>query len=898
MIPIHKIDAAEMLKKTAVFVLICLCLAAGNAGAPVSVADLKCENLTDPVAIDTATPHLSWKLSDGRQGAVQKYYQVQASSDSISLTRGEAALWDSRKVRSHSSVMVPYEGLPLGSNSLCYWRVRVWSDKGGASEWSRVARFGVGLIDRNDIKGGFIGHPYSGNVSPILRRSFEVENLAGVWLLHVNALGYYEVYLNGEKVGDDVLAPALSQMNKRSLIVTYDVGRYLKEGENEIAVWLGQGWRRKNTFGRWEKDDPYDGPLVRAQLDRLRDGGWETVCKTDLSWQTCLSGYSGTGSWNALDFGGEKIDAALNPADMRKETLDRLSWRSPVAVDKPELDASPQMCEPNVICETLEAKIIREIGENEWFVDMGKVIAGWMELRLSGLDPGSVIVINYNDEIDKEGNPMDQKQSDTYIARGGAEETFINKFNHHAFRYAVISGLPDKPRPKDVKAHLIRTRYAAASSFECSDPDLNAIHDMIFHTMQCLTLGGYMVDCPHLERAGYGGDGNSSTETLQTMYDVSPLFYNWIQSWGDAMRAGGSLPHVAPNAGAGGGGPYWCGFMVMAPWQTYMNYGDRRPIERFYPAMKEWLGYVDKYTVDGLLTRWPDTEYRDWYLGDWLAPHGVDSGNEASISLVNNCFISDCLAKMEKMAVMLGETDDANRFREKRNALNTLLHRKFFNAEDNTYATGSQLDMTYPMLVGVTPEAVYDKVKERLFALTESRMGGHIGGGLVGVPIITKWAIENHAADYIYTMLGKRDYPGYLYMIDNGATTTWEYWSGERSRVHNCYNGIGMWFYQAVGGLRPDENGTGYNRIIIDPQIPSGVTWSKVSKETPYGTVKLDWELDGNTLNMDVYIPCGVTATVPVPPDAAGCRIQGKKATLKDSMILGSGNYRISFDLN
>lgn len=206
-----------------------------------------------------------------------------------------------------------------------------------------------------------------------------------------------------------------------------------------------------------------------------------------------------------------------------------------------------------------------------------------------------------------------------------------------------------------MKSLQIYGDYKQTATFECSDADLNAIHQMIQYTMKCLTFSGYMVDCPHLERAGYGGDGNSSTMSLQTMYDVAPTFENWVQTWGDSMREGGSLPHVGPNPGAGGGGPYWCGFFVQAPWRTYVNYNDPRLIEKYYSQMKEWFKYVDKYTVDGLLKRWPDTKYRDWYLGDWLAPMGVDAGNQASVDLVSNCFISECLSTMYKTAITLGK---------------------------------------------------------------------------------------------------------------------------------------------------------------------------------------------------------------------------------------------------
>ena len=472
------------------------------------------------------------------------------------------------------------------------------------------------------------------------------------------------------------------------------------------------------------------------------------------------------------------------------------------------------------------------------------------------------------------------------------------KFNHHAFRYAEVRGLAQRPRREDFRALAIHTDYRPEATFTSSDSDLNAIHDMIAHTLRCLAYNGYMVDCPHLERAGYGGDGNSSTEILQTLCGAAPLYRNWVQAWDDAMRPGGSLPHVAPNAGAGGGGPYWCGFIVMAPWQTWLNYGDRTLVDRHYPAMREWMGYVERYMKDGLLTRWPDTPYRDWFLGDWLAPHGVDTGSEASVSLVNNCFVSDCYARMAQMARLTGHDDEAAAFEARREALNRTIHARFYDPATQTYATGSQLDMTYPMLVGATPDSLRAGVEQRLFRLTHDVMKDHIGGGLVGVPVITRWAVRSHNPEFIYRMLKQRGYPGYLHMIDHGATATWEYWSGERSRVHNCYNGIGTWFYQALGGLRTDSSHPGYEHVFIDPQIPEGVEWCRIGKETPYGRIDLGWEIADGELRIDVTLPPGVTATAITPAGACRGRLDGRRlAPQSPGTKIASGRHRLVFGL-
>ena len=882
------------MKKGLLFIFCCF-IKINFLTASIALYDLKCENLINPNGIDNTYPHFSWKIQCDHP-IQQQYYEIQVASDSLQLIQNKADLWSSTKIQSSASVMIPYKGRGLKARMLCYWRSRIWDEKGNVSSWSPIQRFGIGIIDSNEFRGDYIGlSAQGGDVrSPLLRKTFTIKQ-SGCTFLHVNSLGYHEVYINGKKVDDRVLAPAVSQLNKRSLIITYDVTSYLNKGENELVLWLGQGWYKKTTFGT-----DYDGPLVKAEMNKLHDGKWEAVLSTDATWIGRESGYSDTGTWQALRFGGERIDRRIIPDKLTPYELNKLEWFPVATVSlSGEHKVSPQMCEPDKIQDTLTPKSILALGENTWLVDMGKVLTGWFELQIPQLPSGQEITVNYTDDILKDSDFKEQGESDIYIASGKSNDIFCNKFNHHAFRYIKISNLPEKPGPNQIKAYLIHGDYKPAATFKCSDSDLNAIHDMVQYTLSCLTFSGYMVDCPHLERAGYGGDGNSSTQSLQTMYDVSPTFMNWMQTWHDVMREGGSLPHVAPNPGAGGGGPYWCGFVVLAPWRTYVNYGDYRLLERYYNTMKEWMEYVDKYTVDGQLKRWPDTPYRDWYLGDWLAPAGVDAGAQSSVDLVNNCFISECLDVLQKTAMFLNKQEEAQIFAKRKTNLNQLIHQTFYNEEENIYATGSQLDMSYPMLVGAVPDYLYSKIKKQLINRTENQYKGHIAVGLVGVPILTEWAIQNKETDFMYSMLKKPDYPGYLHMINNNATTTWEYWSGERSRVHNCYNGIGSWFYQAIGGIQPDEKYPGYQHIYIDPQIPHGVTWANTTKESSYGSIDVNWDLKGNRLIMHISLPVGVNASVAIPENASYGTINSHEVKLnKSHLSLSTGDYDIDFTLN
>lgn len=787
--------------------------------------DLLCEGMEEPLGIDSALPHFSWKI-DSDAPMAQSAYEIEVGPD----------LWDSGKVLSSRQLMIPYEGIPLKSRTQAWWRVRVWNQDGEVSAWSEKQRFGIGIIGEDRLEGEYIGAVSGEGRAPILKKTFAIEEKTSPAILYVNSLGYHEVYINGEKLGDGVLNPAVSQLDKRSLIMCYDVSEMLKKGENEIQIWAGSGWYKPATF-----DAAYPGPLVKAELDIC---GKPVLC-TDASWKGAWSGYRDVGTWQAHHFDGEVIHAGTEP-----------KW-GPVDVVKIEgIAATMQMCEPCRVQETLKPVGVEKMDDGSWKVDFGRCSNSLFEIKLPPLPAGHKVKAVFAD-IDTEGFNPSICGWDEYISSGSKEgDTFINKFNHHVFRYVKIEGLDQAPSLESMKAHRMRTDYKQGGYFRSSDEDLNSIHDLMAWTMENLAFDGYMVDCASIERLGYGGDGNASTLSLQIRTATGPLYMNWLQAWIDVQLSDGCLPHTAPSPYRAGGGPYWCSFIVQAPWRSYVSYADARPLERCYPAMKRWLGYVEKYMEGGLLKCWPEYSHRWWYLGDWAAPEGVDVRNPESIDLVNNCAVVQSLIDLEKIALLLGEEDEATAFREKCETLRKTIHSTFFKAGENIYASGCQLDMVYPLLVGAVPEELVPAVRAKLKERTESEYDGHLKTGLVGIPVITEWASLEGECDWMYGMLKKKDYPGYLYMMENGATGVWEVWEGSRSYFHNCYNGIGSWFYQALGGIIPLE--PGYSRVSINPQAPEGLDWVEVCQETPYGSILV--KRNGN--KVEVELPVGVSAVI------------------------------------
>ena len=679
--------------------------------------------------------------------------------------------------------------------------------------------------------------------TPMLRKTFKIteeEANNGKTYIFMFSLGYHEVYVNGQQVGDYVMQPAVSQLNKRALWQVYDITPYVKKGENEVMFWIGQGWGRI-----------YGTPAaVQAEI-KWDDGKKDkTLAVTNRKWEATPSPYSYTGSWLPLQFGGERYDARVRP-----------NWRRATVVKLKGWQATKQEFKGNRIVDVVEPQSVDTLSDGTFLLDFGRVVTGWFQADCLPVPEGKEITMEY---LDHPNSTYIEK--DIYVSDGNGDDDihFTNRFHMHSFRYVKVSGLGhyltsglDCPIVNGIALQISAVDPNEGATFECSDPRFNAIHDMVKYTLSCLTFSGYMVDCPHLERMGYGGDGNSSTMTLQTLWDVRDVFANWMQAWGDAMEPDGELPYVAP-AFRTGGGPYWSGFIIKAPWRTYLNYGDKKLIVRYYDQMKRWLEFIERNSEDYILQPWPDNERHTWFLGDWLAPEGVDVKGE-SVLHVNSCFISECLADMEQMARLTDRTDDAQRFAAWRQKLNASIHRHFYHPETHTYANGTPLDQSYALLMGIPPDsATATAVKAQFLKDCHGKYKNHIAVGLVGVPVFTEWCIRERQTDLMATLLRQEDYPGYLHMIKNGATTTWESWDGHRSHVHNCYNGLGIWFYQALAGIRPDPEQPGYKHFFIDPQPCEDIEWVKASKPTPFGTIRV--EMKGK--NLKVFVPEETTATV------------------------------------
>ncbi len=846
------------------------------------IHQLRCEFLADPTAIDNPHPRLGWQLESDEPGQGQSAYQILVAGDPAALAADRGDLWDSGRVAGADAVSAAYAGAPLASRQECCWKIRVWDRAGIPSPWSTTATWRMGLLRPEDWSAAWIGGDTAAGSAehPWLRREFTLEALPKSSWAYVNALGYFELYVNGVKAGDDLLSPAVTQYGRRSYYIAYDVAPMLRRGTNCLALWLGSGWYAQMFYGQgllnpgYAVTEPVPGPAVRAQLEIGDPAQGGLVLATGPGWKTAPSPWYFLERDRKSSMGADRwaraYDARQDAPDWNRPGFDDRRWRPAPLRDVAPHAVRAQPVEPNRIQRRYVPVRIDALGPEAWQIDFGCNLAGILSLRFPGpLEPGRTIRLAYHDRLlDEKGEPAKPTGEDAYTASGRDPEVFRHRFNYQGFRYVRLSGLPQAPQ--DAEAFLVHTDFGDAASFACSNPRLTAIHDMVQYTFRCLTLGGYMADCPHIERLGYGGDGQASAESALMMFGLAPLYRSWLAAWRDCQEPDGDLPHTAPSCFAGGG-PYWCGFPLAVSLLLYRQYADRETLAETWPVVRRWLDFVETHCPGGgLMDLWPQTSRRSWCLGDWAVPLGVDQKHEPSVRLIVNCYRILCCDKAARMASLLGHRAEADRLAAQAGRLRPLVHGAFFDPAAGTYADGDPGDLAFPLLASVPPEALRPAILRRLETEILVHRKGHVAVGLVGVQVLFELLTALDRSDLLFTMANQETYPGWGYMLANGATTTWEHWNGRRSHIHNCYNGIGQWFHQGLAGIRPEYDAPGFERFTVRPAVVGDLTWVRASHRSIRGEIRVEWWRRDERFELQLRVPPGSVARVFLPRPCAG----------------------------
>lgn len=883
--------------KTLWILLICLFPFKGMAESSMHLYDLQCEYQSEPLGVDTETPRFSWKLSDKADVREQRQtaYRLLVASSPALLEQGKGDVWDSGTVASGQSALIAYRGEKLASDRMYYWKVRAFDKDNQATAWSPAASFSTGLLAPSDWKSSWIRHPDAPAEQHIwFRKSFTLEHPTESAFLHIASMGYHELYVNGKKADDRVLAPALSRLDKRVLYVTYDIAKLLKEGDNTIGIWFGPGWARYNYFAKSIH------PALRAQTEIRMKGGSMLSVRTDDSWKCAVSSSRNIGKFQYFDMGGECVDGRKYEASWNKPSYDDSRWPSATTTVL-NVALSSQMMEPSRIVETLSARQIADTVPGVYKVDMGKNFTGWLEIQMNGMAAGDTVVIMVADDPE---TIQDFGQRNLYICKGEPGEAFCNRFNFIAGRYVNIRGMKQKPRLSDIKGYAIATDLKRTGRFNCSDDLFNRIYETDLWTYRMCTTEGYTSDCPHRERLGYGEVAFATAWGIGLPnYNSAAYLAKHVRDWTDVQEWTGWIHHTAPQINEHYGGPMWSSAGLNISWEYYQTYGDKRILESIYPSAKQWLEYLYQNSAWGLLEAYAGGGK---FLGDWAGPgQRKEFGGTPESFFFNNCVYAMNLETVAQIADLLEQPADAALYRKRLNALKKKIQAQFFDTETGLYMEGNQVQTAFPLWRKITPDSLRASVLSH-FEEEFTRNHPYLDMGSSGLPVLLKFLTEEQEFnEAMADHLSSTDEPGYGHFLERGETTWPEYWNVDvPSRIHTCYTGIASWFIKCVGGIRPDPAHPGYRQFIIKPSPVSRLTSARTETESLYGTIQSDWEKKGDRLELKISVPVNTEATIHLPaapaaqiqesgkPLAAAKGITILQETEKSCIVkVGSGRY-------
>ena len=876
-------------------------LAGGAAVAgTLTVTGGKCEQRTGPRAIDVPQPVLAWTLASAQRGDRQTAYQILAASDPARLTGGQADLWDSGKVDSDKSLGIAYAGKPLTSGQLVWWQVRVWDRAGQPGPYGGPEVWEMALLAPADWHGKWIcdGRPlpqkdqefYAPAPAPLLRKGFKIAGPIKRARIHVSGLGYHELRLNGKLMkGDPMLDSGWTCYDKRVPYTTHDVTPLLRQGDNTLGIMLGNGWFNPLPLRMWgylnlREHLAVGRPRVIVQLNIDYADGTTAQVVTDETWRTA----DGPITNNSI-YLGEVYDARKEVPGWDAPGFDDQAWRA-VAIETAPLGVMRAQSAPPIrVTEGIPAVKVTEPKPGAFIYDFGQNFTGLASLRFQAA-AGDKIVMRYGELLHKDGslNPMTSVcgqiksgegksvggpgappiawQSDTYIAKGGGEETYTPRFTFHGFRYMEVTGLPAALPLGNLTGLRIHSDVANAGSFTCSNERFNRIQQMCRRTFVSNIIG-VQSDCPHRERLGYGGDIVATSEALMYNFDMTTFYQKSVCDWADSVRPDGMLTDTAPFAGIAYCGVGWAMAHPLLVSQLYRYHGDRRLMEEQFAIARRWLLLVEAQNPGGIVK-------------DGIGDHESLVPAPAP-PLVTPLYYQSAVI-LADLARILGRAEDVQHFSELAGHIRQAYQKEFLDVKTGVTGPGTQASQAFALYSGLLPEAVRPLAVERLVEDIRGKHKGHLSTGIFGTKFVLDALSTNDNAALAYDVANQPDFPGWAWMLDNGATTLWEHWAGSDntySNNHPMFGSISQWFFNCLGGIRPAADAVGFDKILIAPQPVGDLQWVKATYQSASGPVTSEWKKSEKQFALHVVVPVGATATIYVPAkDAASVTEGGKPA--------------------
>jgi len=815
---------------------------------PLEVVRIFCDHAINPVAVDHTRPTLGWILRSAERGARQRAYRVIVSSDRRSLLSGNGDLWDTGKVESDNSTNVVYAGPALVSGDQCFWQVRVWDDHDRPSPWSEIGSWRIGLLDTSDWHARWISAPPNvPSTAPLFRREFSLPGKVTRATATVYGLGWYELFLNGAKVGDQVLAPPNSHYDRVNLYDTYDLSGLIREGTNAVGIMLGGGY--DSTYSRWGwKWEGSKRFILQIRID-LSDGSRREIV-SDLGWRSHEGPITACGIYS-----GERYDARREQKGWTMEGFDDRQWSPVVPADPPGGRLNANTMPPIRVMQTIPTVKIVEPRPGVFVADMGQNFAGWVRIHMQG-QPGDSVRLHYSELVDSSGmidpwTNRDARATDVYIFTGTGIETYEPRFTYHGFRYVEITGPRTRPMAKMIEGRAVHADLSDEGTFSCSNPTLNRVAENFRWSMKSNFMS-IPTDCPmRNERTPCSMDSRVYEEGAMYFFPMYRYYRKWLR-----------------DSRGGTGNPDWDGDQVLLPWRLFFCYGDTAILRENFEAMRTY--------VDGVARRTAGLIYRDGY-GDWCAPNkGTWESYFSNVAPVNTAVFYQCAQAVANAASVLGDRPAAKRYLALGDSIRMAYNAAFLRPSADTYGNGSQTEDILPLVTGIAPPERREAVAGHLVHTIVVDKDGHLDTGITGTQYIGDVLCDHGYGDLAVNVFTQGTYPGFGHQVALGATTTWEQWysKGEmNSHNHAMFSGAAATLFSRLGGVRPVE--AGYRRFIVRPAVVDSLHWVRVSVETARGRVRSAWERQGKRYALEVEVPVGAEAEVYVPSAATGTVMEG-----------------------
>ena len=868
--------------------------------------DLTVDHKTNPIGINNNQPRFSWKIIDAENNLMQKAYSLRVATDE--KLSSSKIVWQSGKIESDESILQPYKGPDLKSEQKYFWQVKIWDNKGKESKWSTTAFWEMGLLSKSEWKAKWIemtNDTLRYSPSPHFRKEFILNKAIASARIYVTSHGFYELQLNGNKVGDQVLTPGWTSYGKRLQYQVYDVTSMLLKGNNAVGAVLGDGWYR-GTLAWGNNWAIYGKRLgILFQLKITYTDGTESMIISDETWKA-----SNDGAIRMNDiYNGEIYDATKKLTGWNKPGYDDKKWES-VKIgnyDNNILIAS-EGSPVRKIQEIKPVKIFRTPKGN-LVVDMGQNMVGWLRLKVTG-NKGTVVTLRHAEVLDKFGefyttNLRAAKCQLTYTLAGTGEEIYEPRFTFMGFRFVEVAGFPGELTTDNLTGVVVHSDMKVTGSYESSNPLLNQLQ----HNIQWGQKGNFVdvpTDCPQRdERLGWTGDAQAFCRTAAFNMEVSSFYTKWLKDIAADQKPGGEVPDVIPDIlnkqGSLTAQPSagWGDVSVITPWTMYLVYGDKLFLENQYKSMRAWVEYIRKKAGDSYI--WKDgSKYGDWLFYHPPVNNHTEPDGYTEHDFIATAFYAYSTSILADAAKVLGKTEDAKMYSDLFNKIKEVFINEYVTKAGRV-GTCSQTSYVLALKFNLLPDNLRGKAAEFLVNDIKSR-NNHLSTGFLGTPYLCHVLSDNGYTDTAYDLLLQESYPSWLYPVKMGATTIWERWDGEKtdstfqdagmnSFNHYAYGAIGDWMYRVSAGI--ETMGPGYKNIIVQPHPSKKLTFSRASFESSYGTIVSGWERKEGKIIIKVTIPANTSATIILPTGNQDKVTEGGKALsfniyLKD--IKGSNN--------